>query len=80
MDFLAMYEFRKCIDRYGGNYHTKHKAAVKTHTLSDLRGNIPSFIEITEGALHDVNILDILVPEPGSFYTMDRGHPDFLRL
>ncbi len=58
----------------------KHKAAVKMHTLLDLRGNIPSFIEITEGTLHDVNILDILVPEPGSFYIMDRGYLDFERL
>jgi len=50
------------------------------HTLMDLRGNIPSFIEITDGKLHDVNILDILVPEPGSFYIMDRGYLDFERL
>jgi IS4 transposase len=50
------------------------------HTLLDLRGNIPSFIEITEGTLHDVNILDILIPEPGSFYIMDRGYLDFERL
>jgi hypothetical protein len=45
-----------------------------------LRGNIPSFIEITSGKIHDVNILDILVPEPGSFYIMDRGYIDFMRL
>ena len=50
------------------------------HTLLDLRGNIPSFIEITEGTLHDVNILDVLVPEPGSFYIMDRAYLDFARL
>src|SRR4030066_2117114 len=50
------------------------------YTLLDLRGNIPSFIEITDGKLHDVNILDILVPEPGSFYIMDRGYLDFERL
>jgi hypothetical protein len=58
----------------------KHKAAVKMHTLMDLRGSIPSFIEITHGKFHDVNILDILVPEPGSFYIMDRGYLDFERL
>src|SRR4030066_722060 len=50
------------------------------YTLLDLRGNIPSFIEITDGKLHDVNILDILVPDPGSFYIMDRGYLDFERL
>jgi len=50
------------------------------HTLLDLRGNIPSFIKITDGKVHDVNILDILVPEPGSFYIMDRGYLDFERL
>lgn len=58
----------------------KHKAAVKMHTLLDIRGNIPSFIEITDGSVHDVNILDVLVPEPGSFYIMDRGYLDFARL
>ena len=50
------------------------------HTLLDIRGNIPSFIEITDGSVHDVNILDVLVPEPGSFYLMDRGYLDFARL
>ena len=50
------------------------KAAVKLHTLLDLRGNIPSFIFISDGKLHDVNILDQLVPEPGAIYIMDRGH------
>jgi len=58
----------------------KHKAAVKMHTLLDIRGNIPSFIEITSGSVHDVNILDVLVPEPGNFYIMDRGYLDFDRL
>src|SRR5467141_1439996 len=51
----------------------KHKAAVKMHTLLDLRGNIPTFIRITEGRVHDVNILDEIMPEPGAFYVMDRG-------
>ena len=56
------------------------KAAVKMHTLLDLRGNIPSFIQISDGKLHDVNILDQLVPEAGAFYIMDRGYIDFQRL
>lgn len=50
------------------------------HTLLNLRGNIPSFIRITEGKVHDVNILDELIPEPGTFYVMDRGYLDFARL
>ena len=53
------------------------KSAVKLHTLLDLRGNIPTFIHISEGKLHDVNVLDILVPEAGAFYIMDRGYLDF---
>jgi len=56
------------------------KAAIKLHTLLDLRGNIPSFIFISDGKLHEVNILDQLVPEPGAFYVMDRGYIDFERL
>jgi hypothetical protein len=56
------------------------KAAVKLHTLLDLRGNIPSFIFISDGKLHDVNILDQLAPEPGAIYVMDRGYIDFERL
>ena len=56
------------------------KAAVKLHTLLDLRGNIPSFIHISDGKMHDVNILDHLTPEPGAFYVMDRGYVDFTRL
>ena len=56
------------------------KAAVKLHTLLDLRGNIPSFILISDGKLHDVNVLDHLMPEPGAFYIMDRGYIDFERL
>ena len=56
------------------------KSAVKLHTLLDLRGNIPTFIHISDGKLHDVNILDSLVPEPGAFYIMDRGYLDFGRL
>lgn len=56
------------------------KAAVKLHTLLDLRGSIPSFIHISDGKLHDVNVLDLLVPEAGAFYIMDRAYLDFERL
>ena len=56
------------------------KSAVKLHTLLDLRGNIPTFIHISNGKLHDVNVLDILLPEAGAFYIMDRGYVDFERL
>jgi hypothetical protein len=56
------------------------KAAVKMHTLLDLRGNIPTFIHISDGKLHDVNVLDVLVPEAGATYVMDRGYLDFERL
>jgi hypothetical protein len=56
------------------------KAAVKLHTLLDLRGNIPTFLHITDGKFHEVNVLDLLVPEAGAFYVMDRGFIDFTRL
>ena len=56
------------------------KAAVKLHTLLDLRGNIPTFLHISDGKLHDVNILDQLIPEAGAFYIVDRGYVDFERL
>lgn len=56
------------------------KAAIKLHTLLDLRGNIPTFLHLSDGTLHDVNVLDLLVPEPGAFYIMDRGYLDFARL
>jgi hypothetical protein len=56
------------------------EAAIKLHTLLDLRGAIPSFIHISDGTVHDVNALDLLVPEPGAFYVMDRGYLDFARL
>ena len=58
----------------------RHKAAVKMHTLLDLHGNIPTFISITDGKVHDVNILDEIFPEAGAFYVMDRGYVDFERL
>jgi len=56
------------------------KAAVKLHTLLDLRGAIPTFIHISDGKMHDVNVLDLLIPEPAAFYVMDRGYVDFQRL
>ena len=56
------------------------KSGVKLHTLLDLRGNIPAFVHLSEAKLHDVNVLDLLIPEPGAFYVMDRGHVDFERL
>ena len=56
------------------------KSGIKLHTLLDLRGNIPSFISITDAKVHDVNILDELFPEPGSIYVMDRAYLDFERL
>src|SRR6266581_75943 len=58
----------------------RHKAAVKMHTLLDLRGNIPTFIGITDGKVADVTMLDEIVPEAGAFYVMDRGYIDFKRL
>lgn len=56
------------------------KSGIKVHTLLDLHGPIPSFVEITPAKIHEVNILDILIPEPGSFYIMDRGYTDFDKL
>src|ERR1700687_2389837 len=58
----------------------RRKAAVKMHTLLDLHGNIPTFIRVTSGDVHDVNILDEIMPEAGAFYVMDRGYIDFQRL
>jgi transposase len=69
-----------CLSLFPWAKFRRHKAAVKVHTLMDLRGSIPSFIRITDGKVHDVNILDELVLEPGSFYIMDRGYIDFARL
>ena len=56
------------------------KAAVKMHTQIDLRGNIPSFIHVSDGKMHEVNVLDLMTPEAGSFTIMDRGFLDFARL
>jgi hypothetical protein len=69
-----------CLSLFPWAEFRKHKAAVKIHTLIDLRGSIPCFIRITNGKVHDVNILDELVLEPGSFYIIDRGYLDFARL
>lgn len=69
-----------CLSMFPWAKFRKHKAAVKMHTLIDLHGNIPTFIRITDGKVHDVNILDDLLPEAGAFYVMDRGYIDFERL
>ncbi len=69
-----------CLSLFPWAKFRKHKAAVKMHTLLDLHGNIPTFISITDGKVHDVNILDELLPEAGAFYVMDRGYVDFERL
>ena len=69
-----------CLSLFPWAKFRKHKAGVKLHTLLDLRGNIPTFIRITEALIHDVNILDDIIPEAGAFYIMDRGYLDFARL
>ena len=69
-----------CLSLFPWARFRQHKAAVKMHTLLDLHGNIPTFIGITDGTVHDVNILDEILPEAGAFYVMDRGYIDFERL
>src|ERR1700731_4661611 len=69
-----------CLSLFPWAKFRQHKAAVKMHTLLDLHGNIPTFIGITDGTVHDVNILDEILPEAGAFYVMDRGYIDFERL
>jgi len=69
-----------CLSLFPWARFRKHKAAVKMHTLLDLRGNIPSFIYITDGKVADVNVLDEFLPEAGAFYVMDRAYIDFERL
>ena len=69
-----------CLSMFPWAKFRKHKAAVKMHTLIDLHGNIPTFIHITDGKVHDVNVLDEILPEAGAFYVMDRGYIDFERL
>ena len=69
-----------CLSLFPWAHFRSTKAAVKMHTLLDLRGNIPSFIHVSNGKLHDVHALDMLVPEAGAIYVMDRGYVDFGRL
>ena len=69
-----------CLSLFPWARFRRRKGAVKLHTLIDLRGNIPCFIRISHGKVHDVNVLDDLVLEPGAFYIMDRGYIDFARL
>jgi hypothetical protein len=69
-----------CLSLFPWARFRKHKAAVKMHTLMDLKCNIPTFIKITDGKVHDVNILDSLITEPGALYVMERGYLDFARL
>ena len=69
-----------CLSVFPWAKFMQSKGAVKLHTLLDLRGSIPSFIYVSDGKLHDVNILDYLIPEPGAIYIMDRGYLDFERL
>jgi hypothetical protein len=69
-----------CLSLFPWAQFRRHKSAVKVHTLMDLKGSIPCFIRITGGSVHEVNILDELIIEPGAFYVMDRGFTDFARL
>jgi len=69
-----------CLSLFPWARFRRRKAAVKMHTLLELHGNIPTFISITDGKVHDVNILDQILPEAGAFYVMDRGYLDFERL
>ncbi len=69
-----------CLSVFPWAHFRRTKSAIKLHTLLDLKGSIPSFIAITEGRVHEVNILDELIPEAGAIYIMDRGYLDFERL
>ena len=69
-----------CLSHFPWARFRETKGAIKLHTLINLRGNISEFIYISDGKMHDVKVLDILVPEPGSFYIMDRGYVDYARL
>jgi transposase len=69
-----------CMSLFPWARFRKTKSAIKLHTLMNLRGNIPEFIHISDGKMHDVNILDLLIPSPGAFYIMDRAYLDFERL
>ena len=69
-----------CLSLFPWAHFRSTKSAVKMHTLLDLRGNIPTFIRVTTGDVHDVNILDEILPQPGAYYVMDRGYLDYARL
>jgi hypothetical protein len=69
-----------CLSLFPWARFRRAKAAIKLHTLLNLRGSIPEFIHISDGKLHDVNVLDVLLVQPGAFYVMDRGYVDFVRL
>lgn len=69
-----------CLSLFPWARFRRRKAAEKMHTPLDLRGNIPTLVHITDGKVHDVNVLDQIVPEAGAFYVMDRGYIDFERL
>jgi hypothetical protein len=69
-----------CLSVFPWTSFRSTKAAIKMHTLLDLRGSIPSFIHISDGKMYDVRVLELLQPEPGAFYVMDRGYLDFERL
>jgi len=69
-----------CLSLFPWAKFRRRKAAIKMHTLLDLHGNIPTFIRVTSGDVHDVNLLDEILPEAGAFYVMDRGYIDFQRL
>ena len=71
IEHLPAKVFRRCVLRYGGD------RPVQSFTCLDLRGHIPAFIHISEAKLHEVNVLDLLVPEPAAFYVMDRAYEDF---
>jgi hypothetical protein len=71
---------RLCLTVFPWAHYRSTDAVVKLHTLLDLRGNIPSFIHVSDGKLHDGRVLDLLVPEAGAFYAMDRGYIDYARL
>ena len=69
-----------CLTLFPWAHFRSTKSAVKMHTLPDLRGNIPTFIRVTTGDVHDVNILDQIIPQAGAYYVMDRGYLDYARL
>ena len=69
-----------CLSLFPWAHFRSTKAAIKLHTLLDLRGSIPSFLALTDGSVHEVNVLDVLPIESGAIYVMDRGYLDFLRL